>query len=157
MVIDDDDEFSDRLEQAKRASMAQLLIRCARLVNERGLARASERLGVPVRSSHTALIPHIDLAGTRLTELARRVGVSKQAVGQLVGELEQLGVLCRVPDPEDGRAKLVRFTEQGQRWMLDGLAVLREIEDELLQHLGPRRMRALHSALLALLEVLEPG
>lgn len=151
--------FSAELERAKRASLAQVLMRCARLINERGLARARERFGVPVRASHTTLFPHIDLEGTRLTELARRVGTSKQAVGQLVGELEDMGVLCREPDPEDGRAKRVCFTPAGRRSLFEGLAILGELEHELEQHLGPRRLRSLHTGLLALLEVLEgdPG
>ncbi len=151
------DELQDPLERAKRASMAQLLMRCARLVNERGLARARERFGVPVRPAHASLLPHIDLEGTRLVELARRVGTTKQAVSQLVGELEQMGVLAREPDPEDGRAKRVCFTPRGRRSLLEGLAVLGEIEAELEQRLGPRRMKALHEGLLALLDVLEDG
>jgi DNA-binding MarR family transcriptional regulator len=130
-------------------------MRCARLVNERGLARARARFGVPVRASHTTLFPHIELEGTRLVDLAQRVGTSKQAVGQLVTELEAMGVLTREPDPDDGRAKRVCFTPAGRRSLLEGLAVLGELEAELEQHLGHRRMQALHSGLLALLEVLE--
>ncbi len=149
------DDFPETLETAKRASVAQLLIRCARLVNEQGLERARERFGVPVRASHTSLFPHLDLHGTRLTELSRRMGISKQAVGQLVGELESMGVLTREPDPDDGRAKLVRFTSRGQRSLLDGLAVLHEIDGELSQRIGARRMRALHNGLLAMLDTLE--
>lgn len=149
------DDFPAELERAKRASVPQLLMRCARLVNERGIARARERFGVPLRASHTTLFPHIDLEGTRLTELARRVGTSKQAVGQLVSELEDMGVLVREPDPEDGRAKRVCFTHTGRMSLLDGLAVLGEIERELEQQLGARRLRALHTGLLALLDVLQ--
>jgi DNA-binding MarR family transcriptional regulator len=150
------DEFSAELERAKHASWAQLLMRCARLVNERGLGRVRDRFGVPVRPAHTTLLPHIDLEGTRLVELARRVGTSKQAVGQLVSELEAMEVLTREPDPDDGRAKRVCFTPRGRQSLLEGLAVLGEIEAELQARLGPRRMRALHEGLLALLAVLEP-
>lgn len=149
------DDFSERLERAKRASWAQLLMRCARLVNERGLARVRDRFGVPVRPAHTTLFPHIDLEGTRLVDLARRVGTTKQAVGQLVTELEEMGVLTREPDPEDGRAKRVCFTPRGRQSLFEGLAVLGEIEGELEARLGPKRMKALHEGLLALLDVLE--
>lgn len=149
------EDFPDALERAKRASWAQVLMRCARLVNERGLARVRERFGVPVRPAHATLFPHIDLEGTRLVELARRVGTTKQAVGQLVTELEEMGVLTREPDPEDGRAKLVCFTPRGRQSLLEGLAVLGEIEADLQARLGPRRMTALRSGLLALLDVLE--
>ena len=156
-MSDSPDDFPRELERAKRASWAQVLMRCARLVNERGLGRVRERFGVPVRPAHASLFPHIDLGGTRLVELARRVGTSKQAVGQLVDELEQMGVLTREPDPEDGRAKLVSFTPRGRQSLLEGLAVLGEIEAELQARLGPRRTKALQSGLLALLDVLEPN
>jgi len=149
------DELSAQLERAKAASWAQLLMRCARLVNERGLERVRERFGVPVRPAHTTLFPHIDLGGTRLVDLARRVGTSKQAVGQLVTELEEMGVLTREPDPEDGRAKRVCFTPRGRQSLLEGLAVLGEIEAELQERLGAKRSNALHEGLLALLAVLE--
>ncbi len=145
-----DDVYRAELEGLKRASVSQLLMRCARLINEEGVRRMNEQDdGFRVRQPHIALVPHIALAGTRLTDLARAVGVSKQAVHQLVGELEEMALLERVPDPRDGRAKLVRFTRRGRRRLLEGLELLGEIDAELEEALGPRRMRALHRALLA--------
>lgn len=148
---------SDReLAAAKAASVAQLLFKAARLLNERAVARARTPPGAPrLRPAHTGLFPHIDLAGTRLTELARRLGISKQAVGQLVDELEQMGAIERVPDPADGRAKLIRFSRRPGRSLLDGLRHLQTIEAELAEELGAERMRALHEGLTALLAVLE--
>lgn len=89
-------------------------------------------------------------------ELARRMGISKQAVNQLVTELAGFGVIERVADPSDGRASLVRFTPKGKRSLFDGLAVLREIEGELRQQLGEARMDALHDALTRLNDALTP-
>ena len=127
-----DPKFAARLEQAKAESIAQLLFKCARLLNEQALARVELPEGAPrIRPAHTSLFPHIDLAGTRLTDLAKRVGVSKQAVGQLVDELEQLGVIERVADPQDGRAKLIRFRQKRGKSLHDGLAHLKKFEDEL--------------------------
>lgn len=146
----DDATFREELQRAKGASTAQLLFRCARRVNELALARVSAKTRLPIRASHTALFPHVDLEGTRQTELARRVGVSKQAIHQLVSELEALGVLERVPDPSDRRATLVRFTNKKGRSLLDGLAMLAELERELEMGIGQKRMRALHDALSAL-------
>lgn len=149
-------EELERIERAKRASVAQLLFKCARLVNERALERVRQRSGLEaLRASHTALFPHIDFEGTRLTELARRLGISKQAVGQLVGELEAMGTLERVPDPSDGRAKLIRFSAQGRRGMLQGLSVLKELEVDYARDIGVERMEALRDALVALEEVLD--
>jgi len=150
------DAFRAELERRKKDSVGQLLFRSARLFNEMALARVRERLGGPkVRASHTSLFPFVDLEGTRLTELAARMGVSKQAAGQLVGELEDMGVLERVPDPADGRAKLVRFSARGRRGLLEGLALLRRLELELSAQMHEGDMDRLHGILLRLLAALE--
>ena len=125
-------------------------MRCARLVNERGLAAAAEQFGLPLRAAHTTLFPHIDLEGTRQTELARRLGVSKQAVNQLVNELVEFGVLMRKADPQDGRAVLICFTARGRRSLLEGLAVLGRIEAEMHEAIGSDNMQSMHEALLLL-------
>ena len=78
-------------------------------------------------------------------------------MGQLVTDLEQLGAVERVDDPQDGRAKLVRFTRAGVEAIHHGLSVLREIEQELEQVLGKRRMRELHQALLVVVDQLSPA
>ena len=64
--------FREALESEKRASVAQLLFKCARLVNERALERVRERRGIAIRAAHTTLFPHIDVTrGSRLTDLAQ--------------------------------------------------------------------------------------
>lgn len=151
-----DAEFARKVEAAKSTSVAQLLFKAARLLNERAIARLDAPASGPrLRAAHTSLFPHIDLEGTRLTELARRLGISKQAVGQLVDELEQMGALERVPDPDDGRAKLVRFSRTPGKTILDGLRHLQGIEAELAAELGEARMQGLREGLVALLALLE--
>lgn len=145
------------LVASKRASTAQLLFKCARLVNERAMARVNARSGGRVlKASYTALFPHLDFAGVRVVELAQKLGISKQAVSQTLGELVEQGIVELVPDPDDGRAKRARFTRRGAEAIGDGLAVLRALEAELAAEIGAPRMAALHDALLALEAVLEP-
>lgn len=138
------------LDEMKRASIAQLLFRCARRLNDKVLKDVEATTGIPIRPSHTALFPHIDLEGTRQSDLASRVGISKQAINKLVAELEALGVLERSLDPSDGRATLVRFSQRKGRTILDGMALLGNAEREIAVILGDRRNQALHEALLAL-------
>ncbi|MEY2933157.1 MAG: hypothetical protein RL033_3906 [Pseudomonadota bacterium] len=147
--------FAARLEASKNASTLQLLFKAARLLDETALARAARESGrPPLRRSHTSLLPHIDLAGTRITDLAQRLGVSKQAASQLVDDLEALGVLARAPDAEDARARRVVFTEQGREALLEGLTLLQRIERELAQAIGETTMAQLRQALVAILATL---
>jgi len=148
-------DFARGLDSAKPASTAILLIRAARLFNERAIGRGVALRGLALRPLHTALFPHVSSEGTRMTVLAAKLGITKQAVGQMVAELEKAGLLCRVPDPSDGRAKLVRFTASGSRALLAGFAVLRDLEQELEAELGRALMGRLRRDLARLLAALE--
>ena len=145
--------FRARLEHEKSGSTLQLLFKAARLLDERALERVARQQGGPrLRRSHMSLFPHIDLDGTRITELAERLGVSKQAASQLVDELEGFGVVERVADPDDARARRVVFTKRGRAGFFEGLALLKAMELELASAIGTPRMAQLRGALLAILE-----
>ena len=94
------------------------------------------------------LLPFIDLDGTRSVDLARRMGVSKQAVGRLVKELEEAGLLHREPDGADKRAFLVKFTEPGLEYLRCMHASIQLIEDEYTELVGAERMKSLREALI---------
>lgn len=142
------------LEVLKRASVAQLLFKSARLLNEYAIAQMVAVGHEGIRVTHTKLFPHVDLEGTRMSVLAERVGVSKQAIGQWVDELEGMGLLERVPDPDDGRAKLVRFARDGES-LIDGVKALIAIEREFAGVLGEERWQDLGESLATLIEDLE--
>jgi len=133
---------------------ADLLIEAARRVEAQVVSRARTRTGRDLRPAHAALLAHVDHEGTRLTELARRSKVSKQAIGQLVDELEAMGILERVDDPTDRRAKKVRFGRRGRRSQMGGEAVMREIEGEIEGAVGSGRLRDLERALRAVIAAL---
>lgn len=140
----------------KQESTAQLLFKCARLWNEIAIAAVNTEAGGPVlRQAHTALFPHIDFAGTRPTEIARRAGISKQAVGQVLDELEAAGLVERIADPEDKRARLVRFTQRGAAGIMHGLGVLERLEKRFADEIGADSMRRLHRILSQLEPVLD--
>jgi DNA-binding MarR family transcriptional regulator len=70
-----------------------------------------------VTAAHVHVTRHLALAGSRLTELAERAGMSKQAMGDLVAQCEAWGLVTRETDPRDARARLVRFTPTGLAWL----------------------------------------
>ena len=80
--------------------------------------------------------------GSRLTDLAAQAGITKQSAGFLVDQLERAGYVDRVPDPADGRARLVRIAERGARSVEASRGIVAEVEAEWTAHLGERRMDA---------------
>jgi len=144
------------LHEAQRESLGQVLLRAARLLDERALEMVRAMPGSPdVRPAHTRLFPLIRFDGVRATELAERLGVTKQAITPLVQDLVNWGILEQVPDPRDGRARLVRWTDDGRRWMLRGLGVLGEVEAPWRDRVGHGTARTVHEALLELVDLLE--
>lgn len=149
MTVDPKDVAA--LNAAQEDALGPLLLKAARLLDEAAIARINAAPGRPghvtVRPAHTRLFPHLSFAGVRTTELARRLGVTKQAVQPLVAELEAQGVVEQVPDPSDGRARLVRFTPFGAQAMAHGLGVLRQLEAELAEELGDDAVAQLRDGL----------
>jgi len=97
--------------------------------------------GFDVRTTHSAVLTNIDVeGGTRPTVLAERASVTKQAIGEVVSDLEGKGLVHRVPDPEDGRAKLIRLTRKGHRLMAAAYDVIGEIEAALLERTGAKNV-----------------
>lgn len=79
--------------------------------------------------------------GLRLTELAERTHTSKQAMSYTVNRLEEAGYMERVPDPADGRAKVIRLTERGWALRREADEIIASIERECVRSLGEQRMR----------------
>ena len=101
-----------------------------------------------LRPGHGCVFGNIDPeGGTRLTELAERANMTKQSVGEFASDLEQLGYLERVPDPNDGRAKIIRLTDQGRRAYWIGRQLIDELEHEWGERYGEERIAALRGGL----------
>lgn len=143
--------------EAKRNATFQSLFRTARLIQESVIAAIRERTGKPVRYAHATLLPHVDMEGTRQTVIAERLGISKQAVGQLVDDLEAMDFLVRLPAPDDGRAKLVCFNRKAKFGFVETMDVIGELEDKLVKQIGKREMKAFLITLRKILTVVEEG
>jgi DNA-binding MarR family transcriptional regulator len=105
-----------------------------------------------VKHIHFNLFRNVDRDGTRLVELARRVGITKAAMGQLAREGARLGLFRIGADPSDGRAKIVSFTPRGQRLHRVFREQIDLLEAEFRHLLGARRYRSLRADLLYLRE-----
>ena len=70
-----------------------------------------------VTAAHVHITRHLALQGDRLTDLAQRAGMTKQAMAHLVDQSEAWGLVTREADALDARARRVRFTPTGLAWL----------------------------------------
>src|SRR5579885_1126676 len=103
--------------------------------------------------THTIVFAHVDRQGIRLSELARRAQLTKQLVNYLVTTLKERGYVERVPDPIDGRARIVRLTERGQQAAEVGREIIESIEGEWAISLGSENMDELRTFLERLINI----
>jgi DNA-binding MarR family transcriptional regulator len=99
----------------------------------------AERGFAELRPAHGCVFGNIDATGARLTALADRSGLTKQSVGEAVADLEELGFVERVPDPEDGRAKIIRLTPHGADALAAAEEIFADIEARFAAEVGPER------------------
>jgi DNA-binding MarR family transcriptional regulator len=118
-----------------------------------GLARAGY---TDMTVAQARIAARVAPGGSRVTELAEAAHVTRQNAGFLVEQLERAGYVERVPDPADGRARLVRIAARGHAARAAVLPVLAEVEAQWLAHLGPQRMTQLRETLNLLREITDP-
>lgn len=82
----------------------QRAVRCVAVSNTRG-----QDTGVALQG----VLRFVGERESRATHLAARLGVSAPVLSRHIADLEELGLVVRRPDPEDGRAQLVALTEAG--------------------------------------------
>jgi DNA-binding MarR family transcriptional regulator len=108
-------------------------------------ARLVEGGYAELRPGHGCVFRHINLNGMRLTELADRAELTKQALGEVVDDLEQLGYVERVPDSADRRAKIIRLTGRGVDAGRAALRIFDDIERRWAGLVGEERVAALRA------------
>lgn len=86
-----------------------------------------------IRMRHTALFEALDEEGTRGSVLAERLGMTQQAMAQLLDDTEAAGYITRIPDATDRRARVVMLSEQGQAAVELCYNLLERIEHEYAQ------------------------
>lgn len=100
-----------------------------------------------IRPRHFTVFSHLDLDGTRASELARRAGMTRQSMGELVAELVELGYLEQRPNATDRRSKVVMLTPRGLQHVRAARRTINDINRGWEQRVGTERMRALRATL----------
>jgi DNA-binding MarR family transcriptional regulator len=114
--------------------------------------RLAERGYPDIRPAHGNVFGHIQPGGSRLTELAARAQITKQSMAYLVDYLETRGYVERIPDPEDGRAWVIRLTERGWTVRQIGAEIIDQIEAQWSTNIGEKHIRQLRGLLEELVQ-----
>jgi DNA-binding MarR family transcriptional regulator len=100
------------------------------------------------RPLHGFALQAIGPNGSTLSELGRRLGVSKQAAAKTAASLERVGYVYREADPTDGRAVRLRRTPRGEEMLGLSAAFFETYRSRLRHVLGSRRLSELEDGLL---------
>ena len=109
-----------------------------------------------LRPVHFSLFVFPGLHGLRPTELAERVGMSKQQLNALLNELDELGYVTRQVGPGDGRHRVLALTKRGLAFAADMKRILQTIEQEIAEHVGQRKFARATATITAIAGLFPP-
>jgi DNA-binding MarR family transcriptional regulator len=139
------------LNRIRHEHLGWLLERAHRMF-ARTVSRAVQARGfADVRLVHVKLIRSVEARGTRITDIARWTGMSKQATGQLVSEFARLGYIRVVPDASDGRIKIAEYTAKGKRLLRAIVEAIAEAELRVAASIGAAELKELKGMLTRLI------
>ncbi|HEX5496860.1 MAG TPA: MarR family transcriptional regulator [Mycobacteriales bacterium] len=138
----------------EHAELTFLLGMAFQLVLGEFVDRLDARGYTDLRPMHGLVFQVLRGTGATGTELADRLGVTKQAAGQIIGDLEQRGYLRRQAHPGGGRRRLVVLTDKALRHLAVAGGVLHQLESELADQVDDSALTALRAELARLIRLL---
>lgn len=143
----------EALEKHRHNNVRRLLVAATRSLN-RHITNELQRRGYEnTRPGHAALLANLDFTGNTVTEIAEHAQISKQAMARLAVELEEMGLITREPSASDGRALILRFTRSGKALVRASVAIVDELERDLVRKVGARSLSSLKRGLSAIAEL----
>jgi len=133
------------MARAPRSSLSSLLTDAQRWLT--AAERANAGRGSGLARAHTLVFAHLDASGTRPAEIARRAGISRQAVGQTVAQMRELGLVKLANDPTNRRARLVQPTAKGRKALERSGTGSAAAEKVLSRRIGAARVKGLRETL----------
>lgn len=130
----------------------RLLILLFRAFEATLIQRLSEQGITDISMSDLNVIRHLDPSGSQISAIAQLAGLSKQAIGRTVAELEKKGIVRTIVDPSDRRGKLVQFTEKGIRLVAAAIEIIKKIETRYKKIMGAGTYNKLRRSLIVLVE-----
>ncbi len=139
------------LEAFRSERIGRILLHSSRIFEDIVLQHLGEHGFKDIRSVHLNFLGALNAEGSRTTEISKLINSPKQGVGQLAKELEKLGYVSSVPDPKDGRARIIKFTGKGKKLAKQIPAVLEETEIDFSNIVGKKQLAQVKSTLTKLI------
>jgi DNA-binding MarR family transcriptional regulator len=136
---------------AETQHINRMLLDAFRSVDRQIDAALEARGAANLSPRHATALVLIDKKGIRLTDLAVRAGITKQAMMQVVNDLEKRGLVTRSADPGDARAKTVSLTAKGQKERTEAGKAVSAAEQKVRRKLGANRYESLRETLADLI------
>jgi DNA-binding MarR family transcriptional regulator len=146
--------MSETLHSNHDLPLIGLLAELKAAISDELYGRLGEHGYGDLRPAHGCVFGFLKGEGDRLTALAERSGLTKQAVGEAVADLERLGYVERVPDPMDGRAKIIRLTERGAEATATAADIFAGIEAGFAAEVGEERFEEFRETLRQLFRLM---
>jgi DNA-binding MarR family transcriptional regulator len=89
---------------------------------------------------------HVILDITRPADIARSLGLTRQAVHTTISQIVEKGIFELRDDPADGRIKMVALTTEGKAMRRDAQAAVKYATDRLAERIGARHVQNLRDA-----------
>ncbi len=131
-----------------------LALRLHRAFESECFARLAAAGFPDLRMRHTMLLESIREEGARVTSLASRLGMTKQAMTELVDDLERSGFVDRIDDPADRRALLIVLSDKGRLVFIKAFVLIAAMERESAAGVGPESSAAPRATMARLVHVL---
>jgi DNA-binding MarR family transcriptional regulator len=144
------------LRAYRNRKLYRSLVRITRVYNRFLIDGLRARGFADFSPAYPALLANLDTEGTRIGVLAMRAGVTRQAAGQLLAEIEATGYATTSPDPDDGRATIAMFTPKGRRMLANVADLVEEFEGNLTRFAPAADVARLFGTMTAIANGLDP-
>lgn len=147
---------TDALRTYRNQALYRPLARTLRVYTRRVIDGLHQRGYDDFSAAFPPLLSNLDVEGTRIGVLAKRAGVTRQAAGQLLREIEKCGYVEMKTAADDARATVVRFTASGRKLLAAVFELVESIEGEFAAHLAPGEFDRLRDILFKLANQVDP-
>ena len=143
------------LPRLGRKPLIALVDRANRALQADMVRTAHRRGHTDVKPAHNSVFGTLTEDGARAAEMAARAGMTRQSMGEVIRDMVALDLLEMLPDPNDGRAKVVSYSEHGLEVAGDGFSYLADLEDLFAKEFGEHEYAVVRDVLARLTDVLE--